>query len=749
MKIKVAKLIARILTENGISRCFSVTGGGAMHLNDGLGHCPGLQTLYMHHEQACAIAAEAYARIYNKPACLCVTTGPGGTNAITGVVGAWLDSIPMIVLSGQVRYDTTARWSGTGIRAMGDQEFDITRSIDCMTKYSEMITDPKRIRYALEKCIYLSQTGRPGPCWLDIPLDVQGAYVEENELSGFDPEVYEAECENRLAILTGSGGKLDAELLQKLKKKPERITKDSPVVTEIIERIRAAKRPVFYTGNGIRIAGAHSVFLSVADKLGIPVIRGWNGQDILPDIHPLLTGQAGNMGDRPGNFAVQNSDLVFSVGSRLSIRQVGYNYETWAREAYVIVCDIDDEELKKPSLHVDLPVHADAYELLSALNEKLEELGICGHGSRFDRAEKLAACPYGKDDPDGTMLFSGGEGLPGKTWLETCAYWKKTYPVYQDKYAAHGSDEPANVYEFFRVLSAALSENQVTVVGNGSACVVGGHSYLIKNGTRFISNSAIASMGYDLPAAIGACAACHEIGNHVESLPGAGGIRLDQAGELLKRAAKAGAFLEKEDGAAEAAVRDADMACALGELDTARKCPYWNGRHEHYPAYYAHDIICPTGDGSIMMNLQELQTIISHRMPIKIFLINNGGYHSIRQTQSNLFRGEPYVGIGEDSLDLSFPDFGKLAAAFGFPYVRAMHNTELSAAVSETLSTEGPVICEVFVSHDQNFEPKSSAKKLPDGTLVSPPLEDLTPFLPEEELLRNMLVKPAGTPGQE
>ena len=191
MKVKVARYIARLLAENGITQVFSVTGGGAMHLNDALGHEVGLNKLYMHHEQACAIAAESYARIYNKPACLCVTTGPGGTNAITGVVGAWLDSIPMIVLSGQVRYDTTARWSGTGIRAMGDQEYDITKSIDSMTKYSEMITDPGKIRYALEKCIWLSQTGRPGPCWLDIPLDIQGAYVEEDDLYDFDPEEYQ------------------------------------------------------------------------------------------------------------------------------------------------------------------------------------------------------------------------------------------------------------------------------------------------------------------------------------------------------------------------------------------------------------------------------------------------------------------------------------------------------------------------------------------------------------------------------
>ena len=721
MKIQVAKLIARILERNGITHCFSVTGGGAMYLNDGLGHAPGIETLYMHHEQSCAIAAEAYARVYNKPACLCVTTGPGGTNAITGVVGAWLDSIPMVVLSGQVRYAVTARASGTGIRSMDTQEFDITKSIDCMTKYSEMITDPKEIRYALEKCIYLSQTGRPGPCWLDIPLDVQGAEVEEDELAGFDPEAYERDCAERLAILSESGGKLDAELSQKLKKQPEQLTKDSPVISEIIARIRAAKRPVFYSGNGVRIAGAYDLFLRALDRLGIPVVTGWNNQDMVADCHPLYAGRPGGMGDRPGNFAVQNSDLIFAVGSRLSTRQVGYNFETWARGAYVIVCDIDEEELKKPSVHCDLPVHADARNLLEALCARLEEEGFCGHGSSYSDQNKLAVCSYGAADPSGKCLFDGGEGLPGKTWIETCAYWRKAYPVYQLQHAAHGSDELANVYEFFHELSTSLSEDQVTVVGNGSACVVGGHSYVIKQGSRFISNSAIASMGYDLPAAIGACAACHDVSGCVaepwEELFGLAAAQETNAGD-----------------------RQADKAYALGELETARRNQYWAGRHEHYPAYYQHDIICPTGDGSIMMNLQELQTIASHHMPIKIFLVNNGGYHSIRQTQHNLFDGEPLVGIGVDSLDLSFPDFEKIAAAFGIPFVRAMHNTELHDAVQKTLSIEGPAFCEVVVSIDQNFEPKSATRKLADGRLVSPPLEDLAPFLSDEELAQNMII---------
>lgn len=653
MKIKVSNYIAQKLTESGINQVFTVTGGGAMHLNDALGHQPGLHCLYQHHEQACAIAAEAYARIHNKIAALCVTTGPGGTNAITGVVGGWLDSIPMLILSGQVRYDTTARWTGLGIRAMGDQEFDITKAIDCMTKYSEMVVEPMRIRYCLEKALYLAQSGRPGPAWLDIPLNVQGAYVDSDELIGFDPADYEAggtgwalaEGQAQYGIeedIAGKGG--HRQLL------PPKVSKET--VRTILEKIHQARRPVLNAGNGIRIAGAHQVFLEVADMLGIPVVTGWNSQDCIPDAHPLYAGRAGNMGDRPGNLAVQNSDLVFSVGSRLSIRQVGYNYKTWAREAWIIYCDADAEELKKPSVHTDMAVHADAKDLLETMAEVLREEYAAG----------------GKNLP----VFDGGEGLPGMNWNETCRMWRERYPVVLPKHRKEEPGREANVYALVEELSSRLKENQITVVGNGSACVVGGHAYIIKKGQRFITNSAIASMGYDLPAAIGAFVAS----------------------------------------------RDPEYQ----EEPSARE-----------------DIILLTGDGSIQMNLQELQTIIHHRMPIKIFLINNGGYHSIRQTQKNFF-GEPLVGIGEDSHDLSFPDMEKLAAAYGYPYVRACSNGELAGAVEKTLALEGPAICEVFVTTDQNFEPKSSAKRLPDGTMVSPPLEDLSPFLPEEEMDAMMII---------
>lgn len=721
MKIKLAKYVARLLAENGITQCFSVTGGGAMHLNDGFGHEPGIHTLYMHHEQACAMAAEGYARIYNRPAILCVTTGPGGTNAITGVVGAWTDSIPMIVISGQVRYDNTARWSGVGIRCMGDQEFDITRSIDCMVKYSKMVLDPMSIRKEVEKCIYLSQTGRPGPVWLDIPVDIQGKIIEDSELEPFNVSEYEAEKEKMLDAIDEleeavhsvkdiefSNAELSSPLLnvsflkQKWQSAVPHVTKDSPVVDEIIERVLRAERPIFYTGNGIRIAGAEDLFLKVADKMAIPVVVGWNGQDIIPSDHPLKAGQPGGRGDRPGNFAVQNSDLILSIGSRLSIRQVGYNFATWARAAYTIVCDIDEEELKKPSVHIDLPVYADAYELLAALDEKLSEMGYEGHGDSYADLDEVIDDGY---SDDGRFLFTGGTGKPGLNWWQTVESWNKKYPVYQEKFAEHDDKEAANIYEFFNTLSRALPPDTVTVVGNGSADVAGGQIYYINQGTRFISQDGIASMGYDLPAAIGACVACHSVSGKVGEY------------EAL-----------------------CDEAYVMEELSASEKNPYWKGSSEIYPEYYDHDIICPTGDGSIMMNLQELQTIRSHDMPIKIFLANNGGYHSIRQTQQNLFNGEALCGIGDDSFDLSFPDFSKIAGAFGIPYYRAEHNSELAGAIDDTLQAKGPAICEVFVSRDQAFEPKSAVKKHEDGSLSSPPLEDLAPFLSEDVMNEEMLI---------
>ena len=333
------------------------------------------------------------------------------------------------------------------------------------------------------------------------------------------------------------------------------------------------------------------------------------------------------MGDRPGNFAIQNADLILAVGTRISIRQVGYNWKTWAREAEVIMVDIDPAEMKKHTIHVDMPIWADAKDFLNKINSSVNE-----------------------------------KVNNNQDWLNTCQAWKKKYPVVLERHRQENG-KTANVYAFIDYLSSQLPENTLTAVSNGACCVVGSQAYVIKKGSRFANNSAVASMGYGLPAAIGTC------------------------------------------------------------IGGGRK-----------------DTICLEGDGSIMMNLQELQTVLTNKLPIKIFLINNNGYHSIRITQTNLFSNHCKVGIGEESGDLSFPQFKKIAEAFGYPYFSASSNAEMQKAVQDTLNTSGPVFCEIFTDTEQVWEPKSSTKRLEDGTLVSPPLEDLAPFLPREELEKIMFI---------
>lgn len=621
MKQHLADYVAEFLTEHGIKDCFMVTGGGAMHLNDALGHKEGIHCTFHHHEQACAMAAEAYARVTNHIAAVCVTTGPGGTNAMTGVLGGWLDSIPMFIISGQVRYDTTARYmaqfsEGHTYRAVGDQEYDIVQSVSPMCKYAVMIEDPLTIRYHLEKAYYFAMTGRRGPAWIDIPVNFQGAYIETEELAGFDPVKEGYSNENP---------KPSKEMIQ-----------------QVLEKLYDAKRPVLYAGNGIRLSEGYEEFRKAVELLGIPVVTCWDSIDAIEEEHPLYVGRGGIMGDRAGNFAVQNADVLLAVGNRLSIRQVGYNWKTWAREAYVIMVDIDPAELKKNTIHVELPICADAKAFFEELNE---QMNVQQEKTQYGLAEK--------------------QRIEQKTeWIAQCQSWKKNYPVTLQKHWAEDG-KYANVYAFIHYLSSHLPKENLTVVSNGSACVVGSHNYVIQKDARFLINSGVASMGYGLPAAIGACI-----------------------------------------------------------------------------AYDRRTTICIEGDGSIMMNLQELQTILTNRLPIKLFLINNEGYHSIRQTQNNLFQEHSKVGIGPESGDLSFPDYKKIAEAFGYPYACAHSNEEMKQMTDWALAQEGAVFCEVFVSPEQNFEPKSATKRLEDGTLVSPPLEDLAPFLPKEEVLANLYVKP-------
>lgn len=604
MTQRLADYIADFLTENGITDCFTVTGGGAMHLNDAFGHHNKLRTLYHHHEQACSMAAEGYARLSGKPAAVCVTTGPGGTNAITGVLGAYLDSIPMMVISGQVKYETTVHSSGLPLRQLGDQEFDIVSSVKTMTKYAVMVTEKNSIRYHLEKALFLALNGRKGPVWLDIPLDIQAAIIDTDNLFGYNP----SEDSDEIPPFFEAN---EARL--------------------VLELIKNAKRPVLMAGAGIRLSDAHSEFLALIDLLNIPVVTPWNSHDNIWNDHSLFAGRPGNMGERAGNFVVQNSDLLLSLGCRLSIRQVSYNYESFAREAYKIMVDIDPAELKKPTLNIDMPILADAGDFIDALLRELK-----------------------------------GESLPKKTqWLKWCKEKGKRFPVLQDKFYKKSS--PINPYVFIGSLFSHLKNDDIVVCGNGTACVVTFQAAYLKPGQRLFHNSGCASMGFGLPAAIGASIA---------------------AGK--KR------------------------------------------------------IVCLDGDGSFQMNLQELATTAYHNLPITIFLLNNSGYHSIRQTQKSFF-GEPLVGV-DNSSGIGFPDAKKIAAAYGIPFLRADNHNELNHTVNAALSVQdGPMICEIILDINQPFEPKLSSRTLDDGRMVSSPLEDMAPFLPRDEFLKEMLLSPIDT----
>ena len=601
MRIKVSDFIADYLVKRGVRRNFTVPGGGAMHLNVSFGHQEGMENYFMQHEQAAAIAAEAYYRVNNELPLVCCTTGPGGTNTLTGVLGAWLDSIPMLIISGQVKYSLTVRSTGLPFRIYGDQEFDITNVVQGMTKYATMITKPEMVKYCLDKALFLCMHGRKGPVWLDIPLDVQNAVIDTEKFVLFD----EKEMENTSC----------------------RPVSDSTLEL-ILKRIKHSQRPVVYSGVEIRTNGAYELFRRVIEKLNVPVVTSFDGIDILEDTHPLYAGRAGDVGNRYGNWAVQNSDFVLVLGSRLGMRQLGYTPESWAREAFVVNVYEDPIELTKSRVHIELPVHAELCDFLKKLDEKID------------------------------MPFE-----PKKEWFGICKNWRENYPVLDPK--RHCKQEGlANPYCLLHTLSRKLEEGKIIVSGNGSACVVGANVLEIKKDQRFIINSGCASMGYDLPAAIGA------------------GIA--------------------------------------------------SGKKE---------VVCLAGDGSIQMNLQELQTMVFHRIPVKILVINNGGYHSMRLTQRNLFPEFTKVGVGPESGDLGFPKMKKIAEAYDIPYYEIHSNAEVNEVLDRFLGEELYSICEAFVDITQEFEPKPSAKKLDDGTIVSPPMEDMAPFLNRDEL-RNLMIIP-------
>ena len=603
--IKLSDYIFKYLADYGIRHIFMLTGGGAMHLNDSIGKEKRIQYICNHHEQACAIGAEGYARVSGEMAAVCVTSGPGGTNALTGVLGQWLDSIPVLYLSGQVRYDTTVPSTGLPLRQLGDQEGDIIAIAKPITKYAVMVTDATTIRYHLEKAIYLAKSGRPGPVWLDIPLNIQAAMIDENSLAPYDLSE-------------------DAIIFD------EKLIKNQ--IETIVERIQQAKRPVIIGGAGIRLAHAYDVFRTVVDKLNIPVLVAWNAIDLLPSAHPLNFGRPSTLGQRDANFIFQNADLLLNIGCRMNVRQIGYTFEAVARQAYKISVDIDEVELKKQTFKPDLAVHADAKYFIEELDKKID-------------AAKLPETPE---------------------WLSWCRKRRDLYPVVLPEYRQ--TKARVNPYVFCDVLSDRLSEGDVLVSANGAACVIPIQTMRLKNFQRHLVNSGCAAMGYGLPSAIGAC--------------------------------------------------------------------------------FAHNrqrVICLEGDGSIQLNIQELQTMVHHKLPVKIFLFNNQGYLSIRTTQTNFF-DKNFVGEGPDS-GVSFPDMVKIAAAYGISAFRINNHEEMPEIIDQVLKTAGPVLCDVQMQPDQLFAPRAASQRLPDGRMVSKPLEDMYPFLSREEFSSNMIIPPWDTSG--
>jgi acetolactate synthase-1/2/3 large subunit len=588
--IKIADWIARFYADAGLDTVFMVTGGGAMHLNDAFAREKRLKIIYCHHEQAAAIAAESYARKNGKPAILNVTSGPGGLNALTGIHGAFTDSIPVIVISGQVKKETIASLAAPKLRQLGDQEAPITEIVKPIVKESKLIDQVSKVVPLIENSVAIATGGRPGPVWYDVPLDIQSA--------------------------VGSLPRKDATLIEEA----DYPKASNAEINEFLTMLNASERPIIFLGNGARVSNCLDVLSQFISATKLPILTGWNAHDIIPNSHPLYVGRPGTVGDRAGNINLQRADLVIVLGSRLNIRQISYNYENFAKNAKIIMVDIDKEELQKPTLKIDLPVHSD---LGSFLREIL---------SRKQGIEKLEK---------------------KKKFLDSCRKIQKELADY-DSYSSEAGQ--INPYNFLRDVTDAAKPGTTFVCGNGAACVMTFQVANIKDGTRLYTNSGCASMGYDLPAAIGA-------------------------------------------------------------------------------AINGDKVVCFAGDGSLMMNIQELQTLKTQNCDVKLFIINNGGYLSIKQTQNNFFNDNLHGTAADNGVE--FPNFMAVGKAFGLKCTRIAEHYSIEL-IKSILERTGPELIEVVVDPDQFFAPKLSARILDDGSMMSPSLEDMSPFMEQQKLIGYM-----------
>ncbi|MDE5938072.1 MAG: thiamine pyrophosphate-binding protein [Lachnospiraceae bacterium] len=591
MKKRVADIIVEELIKNDIIDCFAVVGGGAMHLDNALAIHDGIHKIFNHHEQACAMAAEAYARLCGKMACVCVTSGPGALNTLNGVAGAWEDSIPMIVLSGQVRYETSVEKTGLSLRYRGVQEFEIIDSVKNMTKYAVKLKDPKCVRREVNKAIHIAMAGRRGPVWVDVPLDIQSTLVEVEELE--ENEVYEP--------------------------LPDLKNEDLDNLKQILS---LAKRPCILAGSAIISSDVKNDFRAFIAQVQIPVVGGSGLADVLPVSYERYYGCSGNIGSRAGNFILQNADTILVLGSSLSFRQTGFAQEAFAPKATIIMVDIDENESKKPGLKISQFI----YTTLKTF---------------FDTIQA-----------DGFAMTCQAE------WVDYCETVKDHFSVYEGKDSLECSGRVGQ-YNFWEVYNASIPDDMITVLGNNTAVCAKQQTGVRTLEQKVVVNYTIGSMGYDLPAAIGAAVA-------------------------------------------------------------SRK-----------------EIICATGDGSIMMNLQEMQTIKQYNLPIKIILFSNGGYNAIRQTCKNFFDGV-FIGCTAET-GVSFPDFGKVAELFGFEYRRCENNLEIKECIDWLLESNGNVFLDVQEKYDDPLIPKVMSRINEDGTFSTPALHDMSPFLPIEEINKFML----------
>jgi acetolactate synthase-1/2/3 large subunit len=602
-KITVADCLLKFLELYGVKDSFMLTGGAAMHLNDSFRKNKKIKKYILHHEQSCSMAADAYFRISNKPAAVCVTAGPGSINALNGVFGAFVDSIPMIVVSGQARTDNIAPLCAPGLRQFGDQEVDIVSMAKPITKLSVRLKKEDNFVKIFHKVLSLAEDGRPGPVWIDIPIDVQSMLIDKPKITDYKKPKIKHNYNEKIY----------------LEKK----------INKVLALLSKAKRPVMIVGNGIRFSGKYNEFLKIIKKLSIPVLPVFNSTDLIPSDHDLYCGRPGADGDRSGNFVQQNSDLLIILGARMHIRQVGFNSKSFAREAKKIMIDVDKAEMNKPNLNIDLKIQADLKHFLPKMLSMTKDYKP-------------------KEDHKDYLMWSKKR--------------KDLYPVLQSNHYK-SQKNTINPYAMMEKLFSKFDDDEIIVTGDGTAVVVSYKTAVIKNRTRYFHNKGCASMGWDLPAAIGASIASKK-----------------------------------------------------------------------------NRTICITGDGSIMLNLQELQTIIHHKLPIKIFVINNDGYHSIRQSQANYYNGKE-IGCGPSS-GISFPNFKKVFESFGIKSYQINSLKNLEKNIDDVLKSPGPTLTEVIVDKNQLFEPRLASKKLKNGQIISPPLEDMAPFLDREEFLSNMIIKP-------